>query len=87
MKRIALLLAIFLATFVLGCAEEKPVEPTPTPTLTPTPTPTPTSTPISTVTPAETYEEELLNVTLDDLAEIESMLDDLGELEDIQFNI
>jgi ABC-type nitrate/sulfonate/bicarbonate transport system substrate-binding protein len=85
MKRAALLLAIFLGVFVLGCAQEKSVEPTPTLTLTPTPTPTPT--PIPTATPAETYEEELLNVTLDDLAEIESMLDDLNELEDIQFNI
>ncbi len=81
MKRIAaLFITIFLAVFVLGCAEEIPVKPTATPVETPTPTPTPTPAPTA-------PEEEILNVTIDDLAEVENLLNDLKELEDIQFDI
>jgi hypothetical protein len=77
MKRAILFLLIIFGLLVLGCAEKKPEireeTPTPMPAKTPMPTPTPTPTP-----------EDDLNVTLTD---IDQLLNELQELENIDFTI
>lgn len=81
MKRVAaILLTIFLAAFVLGCAEqakEKVVSQTPAGTTTPQTETTTQTTP----------EEEELTTVLNDLSEVESLLNDLKELENFNFEI
>jgi len=80
MKRVAAILAtIFLAAFVLGCAEQAKEE-----VVSQTPAGTTSQTETTTQT---TPEEEELTTVLNDLSEVESLLNDLKELENLNFEI
>jgi CBS-domain-containing membrane protein len=73
-KAISLLLLIF-GLLVLGCVEKQPETKKETPVETPTATPTPTPTP---------KPEVEIDVNLTD---VDQLLNDLQELENIDFNI
>ncbi|AEA47609.1 hypothetical protein [Archaeoglobus veneficus] len=73
MRKLAVILALIAAALLLGCAEEQ---------VTPTPTPTPTPEPIKPVS-EETEVAQIENT----INEIETILNDLQELDNISFDV